>query len=89
MEAETKDEPDCSCVALHLSSKSSTSVDAFEKVSHHTIIFICAFHLPTSGAAVFIHSSILLLIFIEKLRYENSPEYSALIHVRTWPTAAQ
>lgn len=83
MDAETKEEPDWSCVALHLSSKSSTSVDAFGQVSHRIILFKCAFHLPTSGAAVFIHSSILLRIFIEKLRYENSPEYSALIRVRT------
>lgn len=32
--------------------------------------------MHTSGAAVFIHSSIFCLIFIEKFKYENSPEYS-------------
>lgn len=33
--------------------------------------------MHTSGAAVFIHSSIFCLIFMEKFKYENSPEYSA------------
>lgn len=30
----------------------------------------------TSGVSAFIHSSIFFLIFSEKFRYENSPEYS-------------
>lgn len=33
--------------------------------------------IHTSGAAALIHSSIFFRIFMEKFRYENSPEYSA------------
>ena len=33
--------------------------------------------INTSGAAALIHSSIFFRIFMEKFRYENSPEYSA------------
>lgn len=74
-DVDTKVEPDCSCVARHRSSNGSVSVDAYNHQRHGVIVQKQT--VNTSGAAVFIHSSIFCLIFMEKFKYENSPEYSA------------